>query len=312
MYMEKRIIVSGANGFIGSHLITELVETNTPATALVKSSSNTEILKKNKFYNIIKTDNYLDPSLIRQLSISKPEYFVHCAWNDNNTINSKKILEAIELAKAVNCKGFITIGTYEEYGKIQKDISEDIVCDPKTEFGNVKYALYLLSKGICKSSNIKHCHVRLSIPYSMKDHKDFFFTKIIKAISKGEQPTNINNIYSAKDYIHASDISRAIIGLAENKAEGVFNIASGDSISTKILLNMIYEKFGKKLTSKEKNGDNENIKEFSLCTKKVYSKIAWKPSISIWDGLSLLVHENKFNSKPSMEEFADRMRKLCR
>ena len=49
MYMEKRIIVSGANGFIGSHLITELVETNTPATALVKSSSNTEILKKINF-----------------------------------------------------------------------------------------------------------------------------------------------------------------------------------------------------------------------------------------------------------------------
>ena len=63
----------------------------------------------------------------------------------NGCHNSKKILEAIELAKAVNCKGFITIGTYEEYGKLQKDISEDIVCDPKTEFGNVKYALYLLS-----------------------------------------------------------------------------------------------------------------------------------------------------------------------
>ncbi len=46
MYMDKRIVVSGANGFIGSHLITELLATNTPATALVKSSSNTEILKK--------------------------------------------------------------------------------------------------------------------------------------------------------------------------------------------------------------------------------------------------------------------------
>ena len=99
MYMEKRIIVSGANGFIGSHLITELVETNTPATALVKSSSNTEILKKHKFYNIIKTDNYLDPSLIRQLSISKPEYFVHCAWNDCNTINSKKYWKLLNWLK---------------------------------------------------------------------------------------------------------------------------------------------------------------------------------------------------------------------
>ena len=75
---------------------------------------------------------------------------------------------------------------------------------------------------------------------------------------------------------------------------------------------MIYQKFGKNLKIKETTRENNNLKEFSLNTNKIYSKIVWKPSISIWDGLSLLVHENKFNSKPSMEEFADRMRNLCR
>ena len=85
------------------------------------------------------------------------------------------------------------------------------------------------------------------------------FTKIIKSISKGEIPEIMGNIYSSKDYIHASDISRAIIGLVENQADGVFNLASGDSTSTKILLNMIYQKFGKELSIKEKVNDTPKM-----------------------------------------------------
>ena len=76
---------------------------------------------------------------------------------------------------------------------------------------------------------------------------------------------------------------------------------------------MIYEKFGKELkVTKQDNVSNNNVEEFSLDTTKIYKKIVWKPAISIWDGISLLVHENKFNTKPSLEEFTDRIRNLCK
>ena len=55
--------------------------------------------------------------------------------------------------------------------------------------------------------------------------KAFYFSKIIKSISRGEQP-ELENLYSANDYIHASDIARAIISLVENRAEGIYNLGS--------------------------------------------------------------------------------------
>ncbi|MEL0316463.1 MAG: hypothetical protein VW991_01270, partial [Aquiluna sp.] len=65
----------------------------------------------------------------------------------------------------------------------------------------------------------------------------------------------------------STDIARAIISLVENQAEGIFNLGSGESISTKVLLNMIYEKFGKELkVRKQDNISNNNIEEFSLDT----------------------------------------------
>ena len=58
MYMDKRILLTGANSFIGSNIVAELMASNTPVTALVRPRSNTEFLKKLKCYNILPIDNY--------------------------------------------------------------------------------------------------------------------------------------------------------------------------------------------------------------------------------------------------------------
>lgn len=312
MIMDKRIVVTGSNGFIGSHIIGELIASNTPVSALVRNTSNCEILKKLKCYNVIRTDNLQDPTLIRRLIISKPDYFVHCAWNNDSAQNITNLVEAIKLAKILKCKGFVTLGSYQEYGKHNENLNEEVVCDPKTEFGKLKYAYYLIANTLCKEHEMRHCHVRLSIPYSILENEGFYFTQVIKAISKGDRPQIITP-YSSKDYIHASDIARGILALIKNDCDGLYNLGSGEATQNKMLLNMIYESFKKDLkhiNPSDREKDKYNI--FSLRINKIYNATKWKPTISIWDGISLIVNQNKFSPKANFTEFTLRIRNLCK
>ena len=307
MQMDKRILVTGANGFIGSNIIYELLANNTPVTALVREKSDIDFLKSIKCYNVIQTDNYLDPIVIRKLSMSKPEYIVHCAWSNNQLTDTKNLIKILELAKNINCKGFITIGSYEEYGQLEKNLSEDSICIPKNSYARSKQAFFMLTKEICASLDIKHIHLRLGIPYSNKKDSNFYFNDVIKKIYKDELVV-LKNIYDVQDYIHTSDIARGIVSLINNELEGAFNLSFGQGVEIKSVLKMIYEKLNKKFIFDESSSQKKTV--FNLNINKIYNQSNWKPSISIWDGISLLIQEVKFENNPTLEQFTKRIRSL--
>ena len=118
MNMRDRILVVGANGFIGFNLVNELVSNKIPVTALVKNNSSTNNLKKIGCYNVFQTNNFNDPAIIRQLLVSKPKYVINCVWEKNindelSSLNNTKILiELLELTKKINSDGFINLGTF--------------------------------------------------------------------------------------------------------------------------------------------------------------------------------------------------------
>ncbi len=312
MIMKERVLVVGANGFIGKHLINELISNEIPVTAIIKNNSDTAKLKKLGCYNIIRTNNFNDSAVIRQLLISGPKYIINCAWEKNNknillpVENTQILIELLKLTEAINCEGFINIGTYEEYGFYKENISENSSVSPKTEFGKLKYAHCLLLFEIAKSSNLKACHIRLSEAYSVNKPDEFIFNKLIKNISKGIS-NNIKTTNKKIDYIFVSDICRGIIQLIENGASGIFNIGTGESFPNKDLINMIV----KQTHSNYKNDLlPDDFKNFTLNINKIYNQTGWKPSITIWDGISMLIQEEKFKNPNTFDDFTKTIRSL--
>ena len=116
--------------------------------------------------------------------MSKPEYVVHCAWSNNQLTDTKNLIKILELAKNINCKGFITIGSFKEYGQLEKNLSEDTICTPKSSYGRSKQAFYMLSKEICASLDIKHIHLRLGILILIKKIVIFTLMMLLKEFIK--------------------------------------------------------------------------------------------------------------------------------
>ena len=309
--MKERVLVIGANGFIGFHLVNELISNKIPVTALIRHNSPTTNLKKIGCYNILNTNNLNDSSIIRKLLVSKPRYVVNCMWEKtkNDKLmplkNTQVLIELLNLTKEINSEGFINLGTYQEYGQFQEDINETMLPLPNSSLGKLKLAHCLTLLEIAKSFNIKACHLRLSETYSSNKPESFIFKSLIKCISSREsQKFTFPN--KKNDYIYVSDVCRAIIHLIKNNASGIFNVGTGQAYPNKDLVNMIMKQSHSTLNL----APFENNESFSLNIDKIYNFTGWKPSISIWDGISLLLQEEKFKNPNTLDNFTSTIRSL--
>ena len=75
-------------------------------------------------------------------------------------------------------------------------------------------------------------------------------------------------------------------------------------------MNMIVQQCNSKLIIKHIN--NENNQNFYLNIDKIYNLTGWKPSISIWDGISMLLQEEKFKNPNTFDNFTKTIRTLYR
>ena len=99
---------------------------------------------------------------------------------------------------------------------------------------------------------------------------------------------------------------RAIIYLINSNASGIFNVGTGQAFPNKDLVNMIM----KQSHSSIKLEPFESSENFSLNISKIYNITGWKPSISIWDGISLLLQEEKFKNPHTLDDFTSTIRSL--
>lgn len=230
----KKIIVSGANGFVGSQLVKKVLAEGGEVISIDLPECSDNIPSASRF---IASDFSDLRKLFEEINSigEKIDAFYHFAWRGVNGSNKndpyvqlcniKVMLDAASLAKQLNCKKFLCAGTVAE-NSIQS-LSHLEKSTPGIVYGTFKHCSNLILETYCKSIDLNFVWMQFSNIYGPSNMTGNILSYTINQIKNGE-PALFGPADVMYDFIFIDDLVEAIyrIGKIDNRKEFYF-IGSG-------------------------------------------------------------------------------------
>ena len=306
---KNKILITGADGFIGSHLTEELVKSgfNVKAFAFYNSFGSWGWLDhcdneiKGKFEIIM--GDIRDENSVRK-AMKECNKVIHCAsligipysykspasYVDTNIKGTLNILQA---AKDFNISKIIHTSTSEVYGSVKKvPIKENFEVVGQSPYSASKIAADQLAISFYKSFNLPVTILRPFNTYGPRQSARAIIPTIITQCLNNNKNIKIGNLSPTRDLNYVSDtVSAFKLALTTNKKiyGEVINIGSGYEISIKNLIKLIFQLTNKNpliVTDKKRIRKKESEVD-RLCAdyNKAKKLLNWKPIFKNHNGL---------------------------
>lgn len=223
-----KILVTGANGYLGQGIIKTLLDNKWHVIATDFESSNIDKRAKIKCCNIF---NIEDPFEY----FDKPDVVLHLAWRNGFLHNADTHLEDLPkhnkwLKKIIDsgCNRISVMGSMHEIGFYEGCIDENTSCEPMTQYGIAKNALRQSIKFYANEKNVQFMWLRGYYIVSNNPHGSSIFAKIALSEEEGEKEFPFTLGENQYDYLEYNDFCKQVVAaVSQTNILGIINICSG-------------------------------------------------------------------------------------
>lgn len=246
----KKVLITGASGFIGRHCLPFLKERGFEicATSSKAQLDTTDI--KWIHLDLLKSLSFKE--LMAQVA---PTHLLHLAWNCeprkcwNSVDNLNWLKKSTDLLEAFVQQGgarVVMAGTCAEYNWNASPIDETTMTHaPHSLYGSCKLALHLVLESFASQMGISHAWGRVFYLFGPHESSQRFVPVIIRGLLKKE-PIPCSHGNQIRDFLHVTDVAEAFVALLDSQVKGAVNIGSGQGVTLLEVAKKITENLGGK------------------------------------------------------------------
>lgn len=224
----QKAIVTGASGFIGKELITELLNKGVEVYAVInKNKLDTKIIQSDKLH-VIQCDLNKNAPELEVLKNAEIDVFYHFAWKDSYGIgrcdldiqieNVKMGISCFNIAEKIGCKKFIGIGTISEFLILDREPYGKQIKAGNQIYAIAKDYLHTMLRVVSYGKDIEVIWCRLSNIYGSDLSISNLISYEIKTIMQNLVP-KFSDALQPYNFIYVKDCIKALFAVGEGKCK---------------------------------------------------------------------------------------------
>jgi len=303
--MANQVIVTGAAGFIGSHLCEKLlsldyevvgVDCLTDYYSPALKERNLQALLAEKRFTFLRLNLSTDPlaglfdgvDFIFHLA-AQPG--VRGSWGksfdryvENNIIATQRLLEEV---KGKSIQKFVFASSSSVYGNLNASLlREDMALRPVSPYGVTKLASEALARLYWENYGVPVVSLRLFTVFGPRQRPDMAIQKLIEAALTGREFTVYGNGQQTRDFTYVSDVVEACVSAAQGGKDGeVYNVGGGNVASLNDVIATVREITGASVNLKFVESQKGDVQHTCADVSRAKNDLGFNPKVSVLDGL---------------------------